>query len=145
MPFKVFCRCLLLVSIPWSVLCHSAQRLAFVGSLPSVSNARTNFGGSGIRSPLVVQLSLLRFPDEDEIDEFLDTPFFDPEKVLRDEESDDLSKNFAQFVKDDYGSAEALLSGAFIFILVILSQETVRMTIYGNNYVPFHQGGGGFL
>jgi hypothetical protein len=80
---------------------------------------------------------LLNLPNEEDIDAFLDSPFYDPDKVLEDEDSSESSKRFARFVKNDYETAEALLSGAFFVILVIVSQELLRMHIYGSEYAPF--------
>lgn len=76
--------------------------------------------------------------DNDSIDEFLDTPFFDPEKV---KEDDPLPvKWYANLVKNDYNTAEALYVGVIFVLMVVLSQELLRMQIYGNNYVPFQRG-----
>jgi hypothetical protein len=84
---------------------------------------------------------LLKLPDEEDIDTFLDTPFYDPDKVLEDEESSEASKKFAMFVKNDYETAEALLAGAFFVVLVVVAQELLRHHIYGSSYVPFTSGG----
>jgi hypothetical protein len=80
---------------------------------------------------------LLKLPDEEDIDNFLDTPFYDPDRVLDDEESSEASKKFAMFVKNDYETAEALLAGAFFVVLVVVAQELLRHHIYGSSYVPF--------
>jgi hypothetical protein len=84
---------------------------------------------------------LLKLPDEEDIDTFLDTPFYDPDKVLEDEESSESSKRFAMFVKNDYQTAEALLAGAFFVVLVVVAQELLRLHVHGGNYVPFTSGG----
>jgi hypothetical protein len=84
---------------------------------------------------------LLKLPDEDDVDTFLDTPFYDPDKVLEDKESSEPSKRFAMFVKNDYETAEALLAGAFFVVLVVVAQELLRLHIQGGNYVPFTSGG----
>jgi hypothetical protein len=84
---------------------------------------------------------LLKLPDEDDIDNFLDTPFYDPDRVLDDEESSEASKKFAMFVKNDYETAEALLAGAFFVVLVVVAQELLRHHIYGSSYVPFTSAG----
>jgi len=44
-------------------------------------------------------------------------------------------------VQNDYALAEILYAGTFIVIMVILSQEYFRWTLYGDNYVPFTPGG----
>jgi hypothetical protein len=75
------------------------------------------------------------------IDKFLDTPFYDPDTVLDDPDSSLLEKKFAKFVKNDYYTAEGLLVGIFLVILVILSQEVLRIQLYSfENYVPFSRG-----
>jgi len=79
----------------------------------------------------------------DPLDRFLDTPFYDPDRVLDDDESSEASKRFARFVKSDYETAESLIAGGFFLILIVLSQELVRMQVYGSDYVPFVGGGGG--
>jgi hypothetical protein len=60
--------------------------------------------------------------------EFLDLPFYDPDAVLADEseDSNSISKQFATFVKTEYETAEALLVGGYLFLLVIATQEIVR-------------------
>jgi len=76
--------------------------------------------------------------DDEWLDEFLDTPFFDPDKVLEDEkETNPLLNKLARFVKEDYNTFEALYVGAIFVVLVILSQELLRMSLYGDKYVPF--------
>jgi hypothetical protein len=85
---------------------------------------------------------MLKLPDEEDIDAFLDKPFYDPDKVLEDEDSSEESKKFARFVKNDYETAEALLAGAFFVVLVVISQELLRMQIHGAHYEPFTSGGG---
>jgi len=72
-------------------------------------------------------------------DEMLDQQFFDPSKVT---ENDSLPVRwFAKLVKNDYNVAETIFAGTFIFVLVVVSQELLRMQLYGmDGYVPF-QGG----
>ena len=99
---------------------------------------------------------------QERIDGFLDTPFFDPDRILDQEEkqmvvkdSEDNSSNasqsnnplvwFAQLVRNDYETAEALYAAGFISILVILTQELLRMVIYGDAYIPFTKIGNGSL
>ena len=73
------------------------------------------------------------------IDEFLDRPFIN----LEDDENE--SNWFANLIKNDYDLAEALFTSGFLTAMVILSQELLRMQMYGDNYIPFHSGGGGKL
>lgn len=79
--------------------------------------------------------------DNASLESLLDTPFYDPDQVLNDPHSSPLSKQFANFVKTDYITAETLLAGTFFLVLVILSQELLRIQFYGwENYVPFTKG-----
>jgi hypothetical protein len=75
-----------------------------------------------------------------DLDKFLDTPFFEPDKVLKDENSNPVLKKFASFVLGDYEFAEALLTGIFFVVLIIITQEALRMQLNGANYVPFTKG-----
>lgn len=72
----------------------------------------------------------------EKLDSFLDKPFFDPEN------SNNNENWFANLVKNDYDAAEALYVGAFLTIMVIVSQELLRIVKYGDMYVPFGGGGG---
>jgi len=101
-------------------------------------------GRSSISSSSSTTL-FLKLPDNEDIDEFLDTPFFDPDAVLDDDESNLFAKKFAAFVKNDYEIAEGLLAGGFFVFLVVLSQELLRMQVYGANYVPFSEGSNGLF
>ena len=83
----------------------------------------------------------------DIVDEFLDRQFFDPDKVIEDNNDDDTTSSspafirwFANLVKNDYETAEALYAGTFFVFLVILTQEALRWQLYGDNYVPFASG-----
>ena len=58
---------------------------------------------------------------------WLDRPFFDPDA----EENDD--NWFARLVRSDYASAEALYAGGFLGLMVVVSQEAVRLFVYGSN------------
>lgn len=69
------------------------------------------------------------------IDEFLDSPVFDPYDKANE------SNWFAQLVKSDYATAEALYAGGFFALMVFISQELFRMWLYGENYIPFKSGG----
>lgn len=71
------------------------------------------------------------------IDELLDKPFFDPDAY--DDSDKSLLGRLASFVKSDYELAETLYVGMIFVILVIISQEILRMQLYGSNYVPFHK------
>mmetsp|Transcript_18619 Transcript_18619/g.38965 ORF Transcript_18619/g.38965 Transcript_18619/m.38965 type:complete len:185 (+) Transcript_18619:109-663(+) len=73
---------------------------------------------------------------DEKIDSFLDKPFFDPENPNNNDNW------FANLVKNDYDTAEALYVGAFLTIMVIVSQELLRIVKYGDMYVPFGGGGG---
>lgn len=73
-----------------------------------------------------------------DIDGFLDTPFFDPNKV----KDDSPIRWFADMVENDYETAEALYVGVVFFVLVVVSQELLRMQLYGEQYVPFHKSAG---
>ena len=105
----------------------------------------------------------------DSVDEFLDTPFFDPDQYLDDDNEinasssknskidskglngdedigdssstnnndDGLVTKFARLVKEDYELAETLFVGTFFVILIIGTQELLRMQLYGDSYVPF--------
>lgn len=83
----------------------------------------------------------------DKINTFLDTPFFDPENVVDDGTPMGRFKSwFASIVQNDYEYAETLYAGGFLAFMVWISQELLRMQVYGDNYVPFKPGGhlGGF-
>ena len=76
--------------------------------------------------------------DNASIDDFLDQQFFDPDQVA--EDAPGPLKWFANLVKTDYNTAEVLYVGLIFVFMVILSQELLRMQIYGDNYVPFQKG-----
>jgi hypothetical protein len=76
-------------------------------------------------------------------DTFLDTPFFDPIAVTNDQAGNPLLRRLALFIQNDYNKAEMVLSGAFLFVMIVVSQELVRFQIHGDSYVPFVGGGGG--
>ena len=73
---------------------------------------------------------------ENKIDTFLDKQIFDPESESNQDNW------FANLVKNDYDSAEALYVGVFVFAGVIISQELLRIVKYGESYIPFGGGGG---
>mmetsp|Transcript_27032 Transcript_27032/g.58168 ORF Transcript_27032/g.58168 Transcript_27032/m.58168 type:complete len:175 (-) Transcript_27032:379-903(-) len=70
---------------------------------------------------------------DEKIDSFLDTPFFDPNAPSND------NNWFANLVKDDYESAEALYAGVVVIFGVIVSQDLLRIVKYGG----LSSGGGG--
>ncbi len=74
---------------------------------------------------------------ESQINTILDTPLFDPDSEANEDNW------FANLVKNDYDSAEALYVGIIGIVGVIVSQEMLRIVKYGaDNYVPFGHGGG---
>jgi len=74
---------------------------------------------------------------ESQVNTFLDTPLFDPDLEANEDNW------FANLVKNDYDSAEALYVGIIGIVGVIVSQEMLRIVKYGaDNYVPFGHGGG---
>ena len=74
----------------------------------------------------------------DDLDNFLDKPFFDPDEF---EDKEGTLGWFARLVKNDYELAETLFVGTFFVVLLIVTQEVLRMQLYGDNYVPFLKGG----
>ena len=76
--------------------------------------------------------------DDKTLDELLDSPFFDPDQVT--DKDSRLVRWFADLVKNDYNTAEALYVGVIFVVMVIVSQELLRMQLYGDNYVPFQAG-----
>mmetsp|Transcript_8261 Transcript_8261/g.10625 ORF Transcript_8261/g.10625 Transcript_8261/m.10625 type:complete len:156 (+) Transcript_8261:35-502(+) len=78
---------------------------------------------------------------EGKINAFLDTPIFDPDEEIRDGGIfSPLKSWFSSLVKNDYAFAESLYVGLIFFVLVVFSQELLRMKIYGENYIPFTRG-----
>jgi hypothetical protein len=77
---------------------------------------------------------------EEKMDNFLDQEFFNPSSV--DQKSP--LKWFANLVERDYETAEALYASLIIVLLVVVSQELLRMQIIGlDHYVPFTRISGG--
>jgi hypothetical protein len=83
---------------------------------------------------------------QEKLNRFLDKPLFDPDKLLEKQtdkvkESPESSINplvwFANLVKNDYETAEALYAAGIISFLVVLTQELLRMVQYGDAYQPF--------
>ena len=71
----------------------------------------------------------------DKVDDMLDRPFYDP---AQDEDS-----LLSKFSGGDPELAGTLFASGFLALMVVVSQELVRMYKYGANYVPFRPGGGG--
>lgn len=93
---------------------------------------------------------------EEKLDNLLDTQFFDPDQVIDNSDEENTKNNpilvwFATLVKNDYQTAEAFYAAGFISVLVIFTQELLRMVKYGDAYIPFTNigsvggGGGGSL
>ena len=72
-------------------------------------------------------------------DDFLDQPYFDPD-TIDDNDPSPIGK-FAKLVKEDYELAETLFVGSYFVILIIITQELLRYTLYGDQYTPFLSGG----
>lgn len=73
--------------------------------------------------------------DPRSLDEFLDQPFFDPDQYQDDDRS--VLGRLASFIKRDYELAETIYAGLIFVVLVIVSQELLRIQLYGDQYVPF--------
>lgn len=74
-------------------------------------------------------------------DTFLDTPFFDPNVILNDPNSNALLKRFASWVREDYETVEVIVTATLFIFLIVVTQELLRVQIYGiENYVPFTKG-----
>jgi hypothetical protein len=78
---------------------------------------------------------------QEKFDAFLDRPFFDP--AVFDEGDESFLGKFANLVKTDYELAETLYVGVLFVILIIATQEVLRIQLYGDAYSPFARGGGG--
>ena len=76
--------------------------------------------------------------DDTSIDDFLDRQFFNPDEF--DENDTSLLGRFANLVKSDYALAETFYVGLIFVVMVIVSQELLRMQLYGDNYIPFTKG-----
>lgn len=71
-----------------------------------------------------------------QLTDLLDQTLFDPNSPSN------TNNWFANIVKNDYDTAEALYAGLVITLGVIVSQEALRIVKYGDVYVPFHGTGG---
>ncbi|KAL7576751.1 hypothetical protein ACA910_005666 [Epithemia clementina (nom. ined.)] len=76
-------------------------------------------------------------------DDWMDRPFFRPEEHLDNDQAPPLLQWFAKLVEQDYDTAEALFASLFIAILVIVTQELLRIQMFGDHYIPFSSRGGG--
>jgi len=74
--------------------------------------------------------------DKDALDDWLDTPFFDP-LAYEDDDDSTWQARLANFVKTDYNAFEFLYAGTFLAFMLVVSQELFRMQLYGADYVPF--------
>lgn len=74
---------------------------------------------------------------ENRINKFLEEKIFDPNSESNQDNW------FANLVKNDYDSAEALYVGALMIVGVIVSQELLRLVKYGDSYIPLGGYGGG--
>ena len=90
-------------------------------------------------SETVTNDNLKKMEGKKSLDELLDQPFFDPDKVTKD---DPLPVQwFADLVKNDYATAETLFAGLLFVVMVVVWQELLRIQIYGlDGYVPFSAG-----
>jgi hypothetical protein len=77
---------------------------------------------------------------QEKLNRFLDKPLFE-KQTDKVKESPESSINplvwFANLVKNDYETAEALYAAGIISFLVVLTQELLRMVQYGDAYQPF--------
>jgi hypothetical protein len=65
----------------------------------------------------------------------LDRPFFDPDAY--DDKDESFLGRLAALVRQDYELAETIYVGTLFVILVIVSQELLRMQLYGDHYIVF--------
>jgi hypothetical protein len=80
---------------------------------------------------------------QERLDLFLDTPFFNPHDYDNEATSTGPLAWFAKLVKNDYATAEAIFAGTFFVILIVATQELLRMQLYSGEHVvfPFSMGG----
>jgi hypothetical protein len=106
---------------------------AFVGKRTSVGTTKH----SSLSQP---RADRRKTPNDDDDDDtsFLDKAFFYPSKVREDSPL----RGFANLVENDYETAEILYAGSFFVVLLVITQELLRMQMFGDSYVPFLQGGG---
>ena len=77
--------------------------------------------------------------NNNEDENFLDKPFFNPDEY--DDDDTSLLGRFANLVKSDYEMAETLYVGILFVVLLVVTQELLRMQLYGDAYIPFVKGG----
>ena len=73
--------------------------------------------------------------NDDDNDFLLDKMFFNPDEY-NENDTGPLAW-FANLVKSDYELAETLYVGTMVVVLVIATQEVLRMQLYGDAYMPF--------
>ena len=75
---------------------------------------------------------------DQKIDNLLDKPFFDPYAPSND------NNWFANLVRNDYESAEALYAGVIVILGVVISQQLLRIVKHGGGDINsiFHYGNG---
>jgi hypothetical protein len=77
----------------------------------------------------------------DRVDTWLDQPFFEPESVS--EKDPQWMQQLASWIQNDYETVEAVYAATFLAFMVILTQEAVRIQLYGwDHYVPFQSSSG---
>jgi len=131
------------------ILCITPIQGFFTHSIIANALSRIPVTSNSCRNSGVVHTKLREKDDgnndsfQEKLDTFLDTPFFDPEdeSLLQEDESSGRISGFrswfASLLKNDYETAEALYVALVFSILVVFSQELLRMQMYGNNYIPF--------
>jgi hypothetical protein len=77
---------------------------------------------------------------QEQLDQFLDRPFFNPDDYNDSDDDNALLAKFARLVKTDYELAEMLYVGILFVILIVGTQEALRMQLHGDSYVPFAGG-----
>lgn len=114
---------------------------ATTSSQPEPPTLQRNRVTSSTKPQREEETSRLSF--QERVDEFLDRPFFYPDEYDDNDETDkSILAKFARLVKSDYELAETLYVGIMFVVLVILSQELLRMQLYGDAYIPFASRGG---
>jgi hypothetical protein len=73
--------------------------------------------------------------NEDSLDELLDKSYFTPDEY--DENDSGPLVWFANQVKSDYEFAKSLYVTSYFVVLMIITQELLRMQLYGDGYIPF--------
>lgn len=102
-------------------------------TLPPMNEQNDDDDNSGDENDVKVTKSCL----DQKKDNLLDNPFFDPFAPSND-------KNwFANLVRNDYESAEALYAGVVVILGVVISQQLLRIVKHGGGiYYVFHHGNG---